>query len=58
MTNKKDFKRQVGSKALINTNVSAFKQYKQIQAKERKLQKLEEEVQQLKVMVTKLLDRE
>jgi len=61
-TSDPDFHRDQDTTALINTNVSAFKQYKLARAtknssmqNERKIEQLENEIQELKTLVKELI---
>lgn len=58
-TNNPDFWRDESSNSLINTNVNAYKLYKQQRQsnnREAEVTKLKEEVSELKMLVKKLLE--
>lgn len=55
-TDQKDFYKPSGSIGVINTNVKAFKQYKQMRDGNNRVSVLEDEIKDLKEMVKQLLD--
>lgn len=55
-TQNSDFYRDEDTNALINTNASAFKLYKQQRADRNKVNTMQQEIDELKALVTKLLE--
>lgn len=55
-TQNSDFYRDEDTNALINTNASAFKLYKQQRADRNKVANMQQEIDELKMLVKKLLE--
>ena len=55
--NENKFVRDVSTNALINTDISAFEEYKRNKKKEQRINSLENEVQEIKSILIKVLDR-
>ena len=53
----KDFTRDKHTKALINKNRQAYVQYKNLKARNERINRLEEEMTEIKSMLRELLDR-
>jgi len=58
MNEQKDFARDKGSRALINTNEKAFLQYKKVKERNARLEKLEDDVSEIKSLLKQLLHKE
>ena len=55
-TQNSDFYRDEDTNALINTNASAYKLYKQQRADRNKVNTMQQEIDELKALVNKLLE--